>query len=111
MPRKRNTETDLIVSAGAAPARRKAATTRSRARTAETTDTPAAESATLESAAVIDAAAVIDSYEVADAPAREEIAALAYSYWESRGYQGGSPEDDWLRAETELRTHTAGAVA
>jgi translation initiation factor IF-2 len=35
--------------------------------------------------------------------ATEEIAALAFSYWESRGYQGGSPEDDWLRAETELR--------
>jgi hypothetical protein len=109
MPRKRNTETDLIVSAGAAPARRKAAT-RSRARTVETTDTPAAESATLESGAVIDSAAV-DSYEVADAPAREEIAALAYSYWEGRGYQGGSAEDDWLRAEAELRTRTEGALA
>ena len=33
----------------------------------------------------------------------EEIATLAFSYWEARGYQGGSPEDDWLRAESELR--------
>lgn len=33
----------------------------------------------------------------------EEIATLAFSYWESRGYHGGSPEDDWFRAETELR--------
>jgi len=33
----------------------------------------------------------------------EEIATLAFSYWEARGYQGGSPEDDWFRAETELR--------
>jgi hypothetical protein len=33
----------------------------------------------------------------------EEIAALAYSYWEARGYQGGSPEEDWHRAEQELR--------
>ena len=36
-------------------------------------------------------------------PAPEEIAALAYSYWEARGYHGGSPEEDWLRAEQELR--------
>lgn len=33
----------------------------------------------------------------------EEIAILAYSYWEGRGYQGGCPIDDWLRAERELR--------
>ena len=32
-----------------------------------------------------------------------EIATLAFSYWEARGYQGGSPEDDWFRAECELR--------
>jgi hypothetical protein len=33
----------------------------------------------------------------------EEIAALAYSYWEARGCQAGSAEDDWLRAEQQLR--------
>ena len=36
-------------------------------------------------------------------PTREQIAALAYSYWVNRGYQGGSPEQDWLYAERELR--------
>jgi hypothetical protein len=35
---------------------------------------------------------------------REQIAELAYSYWENRGYHGGSPEEDWLRAERELRS-------
>ena len=35
---------------------------------------------------------------------REQIAILAYSYWEKRGYRGGSPEEDWLRAERELRS-------
>ncbi len=34
---------------------------------------------------------------------REEVARLAYSYWVSRGRQGGSPEEDWLRAEAEYR--------
>ncbi len=39
-----------------------------------------------------------------DSPSdREMVARLAYSYWESRGCQGGSPEEDWLRAETEYR--------
>ena len=35
-------------------------------------------------------------------PTREEIAALAYSYWQERGGHGGSPLEDWLRAEREL---------
>jgi hypothetical protein len=39
---------------------------------------------------------------VAAAPSQDEIANLAYLYWEARGCQGGSPEEDWLRAEREL---------
>ena len=39
----------------------------------------------------------------APVPAREDVALLAYSYWEARGGQGGSPLDDWLRAERELK--------
>jgi hypothetical protein len=34
---------------------------------------------------------------------REEVARLAFSYWEGRGGQGGSAEEDWLRAEEALR--------
>ncbi len=34
---------------------------------------------------------------------RREIEELAYYYWLERGGQGGSPEDDWFRAEQELR--------
>jgi len=33
---------------------------------------------------------------------QERIALLAYSYWERRGRQGGSPEEDWFRAEREV---------
>jgi hypothetical protein len=36
-------------------------------------------------------------------PTREEIARSAYTYWEARGGQGGSAEEDWYRAERELR--------
>jgi len=40
---------------------------------------------------------------------QEEIARLAHSYWEARGCQGGSPEDDWLRAQRELKAMRAAA--
>jgi len=40
-------------------------------------------------------------------PTREEIARLAYSYWEARGRQAGSAEADWLRAERELKQRFA----
>jgi len=32
----------------------------------------------------------------------EDVAMLAYSYWQQRGCQGGCPEEDWFRAEKEL---------
>ena len=35
-------------------------------------------------------------------PSREQIEQLARSYWAARGYQDGSAEQDWLRAEQEL---------
>jgi hypothetical protein len=34
---------------------------------------------------------------------QEEIARLAYSYWEARAGQGGSPEEDWFQAEREIQ--------
>jgi hypothetical protein len=39
----------------------------------------------------------------APAPTREEIARLAEKYWAERGWPEGSPEQDWLRAEQELK--------
>jgi hypothetical protein len=41
---------------------------------------------------------------VRPAPTREEIARLAEKYWAERGWPDGSPEQDWLRAEQELKT-------
>lgn len=32
----------------------------------------------------------------------QDIARLAYTYWEARGCPLGSPEEDWFRAEMEL---------
>lgn len=32
-----------------------------------------------------------------------EIEKLAYRFWEERGRPFGSPEEDWFKAESELR--------
>jgi hypothetical protein len=40
----------------------------------------------------------------------EEIARIAYSYWEQRGYSGGTPEEDWFRAIEELRRRRESAA-
>jgi hypothetical protein len=32
----------------------------------------------------------------------EKIELLAYSYWMERGCPGGSPDEDWFRAEREI---------
>jgi hypothetical protein len=39
-------------------------------------------------------------------PTEEQIARLAYSLWQARGSVNGSPEDDWFRAEQELKAKT-----
>jgi len=89
MATKRVSESKVVVSGGPAgvPARRKAAASKRVARTAPVE--------------------VISNEAVAVEPVTEvtsdAVAKLAYSYWEARGYQGGCPQEDWLRAEQELR--------
>jgi hypothetical protein len=36
-----------------------------------------------------------------------QIAALAYEYWQDRGCPNGSPELDWLKAEADLQNQAA----
>ncbi len=40
---------------------------------------------------------------------RGEVERLAHSYWEARGRPEGSAEDDWFRAEHEVRARRATA--
>ena len=108
MKRKRTSETDLVVSAtSATPARRKPATRPRATRAAE----PLAALAPAEQETVapqVDAPVLVSVYDYI--PTNEEIAKLAFSYWEARGCQGGSPEEDWLRAEDELRNRSISAA-
>jgi hypothetical protein len=43
-----------------------------------------------------------------DGDPREEIARIAYGYWQARGCTGGNPLEDWVRAENEY--YTGGAA-
>ena len=36
-------------------------------------------------------------------PTRDQIALLAHRFWAERGYRHGSAEQDWFRAEQQLR--------
>lgn len=92
MAKKRNTASESIVTGGAAPAR-----TRKHAPAKRNTDP------------VVESSPSTDTV-VTETPSFDDVARLAYSYWEARGYQGGSPEEDWLRAEQELRGNLAAAA-
>ena len=97
MARKSVSEKQIVTSgAAAAPSRRKSASPKRVSRTAVNITADPASEPEVQTVTVV-AAAVIPAESFQDAVAR-----LAYSYWEARGYQGGSPEADWLRAEQEL---------
>ena len=53
---------------------------------------------------------VADGRVIEPALDQEAIARLAYFHWEDRGCQNNTPEEDWFRAEAELRNLLA-AVA
>ena len=101
MARKRSSETELAVTGATAavPARRKTTIPTRTRKTSSASIPPAASVAQTNEATAV--------YELP----HQEVAALAYSFWADRGYQGGSPEEDWLRAERELRMATSTVTA
>ena len=115
MPKRKTAEAKAEVTAPAAKSRKAAATSTTHKRTATKRPIqPSDVSGTAAAAPVVQPATEVVASGVTEAisvhafvpPTHEDIARLAYSYFEARGYQGGSPEDDWLRAEQELRTTT-----
>ena len=96
MPRKRTAETDIVISGGAAAVPRRQTAAKARAKRSVQPVKPAVEA--LEANAVSE-------------PSPEDVARLAFSYWEARGCQGGSAEADWLRAEQDLCARVSAATA
>ena len=102
MPKKK-TASDPLVSSGATPARaRKHAPAQ---RTAAAVEPSPSNDPTALTATQADTAPSNSGV------TSEDIARLAYSYWEARGCQGGSSEEDWLRAEQELNAKLAASAA
>jgi DUF2934 family protein len=99
MPRKNNPEKDIVItSGGVAAARPKRTIAASRAkRPAATTASPAISEP--EEETVTSVTAFVTKRQLS----HEEIARVAYSLWEARGCQHGSAEEDWRRAEEQLR--------
>jgi len=93
MPTNRTKENEIAIPAASAPVRRKSSTPH----TKHALKTPPV------SAPEADNVDEVAASQATYTPTDSEIAALAYTYWAGRGCQGGSPEEDWLRAEKELR--------
>jgi hypothetical protein len=107
MPKKRTADKEIVVPASAAvPVRRKAPSRPRAKRSVEPAETLAAPIAGPKSEVIPTSVETVDS-----APTYQEIAALAYSFWEARGCQGGSPHEDWYRAEQQLRKRPSTVVA
>ena len=98
MARKQASENKVVLSSSAAPVRHKPVAPKRATRPAavEVSNIPASEPEVL---SVQPAAEVA----VSAGSLQEAVARLAYSYAEARGFVGGSPEEDWLRAEQELQ--------
>ncbi len=76
----------------------------------EKTSKPRAKKAAKPIPAQVAEALIAEDLSVSNGELRDEIALLAYSYWEERGCQGGSAEDDWLRAEQVVLSRFGSAV-
>jgi hypothetical protein len=100
MATKRSTGESAVTS-GAASARVKSTSTRKHRNSAVTERS--------ETAAAPSSSPVAETFRTT--PTFDDVAQLAYSYWEARGYQGGSPEEDWLRAEQQLIPSLTSSVA
>jgi len=108
MPKKSNIASEPILSSGAKPARARKHAPAKRQATPVVESSPSIATAT---PAAAHAATKSSHVVVTETLSFDDIAQLAYSYWEARGYQGGSPEEDWLRAERELRNQLVGSAS
>lgn len=99
MATKRSAGSEPVVSSGAASTRAKSTVTRKHRNSAVTERSESAQAPSSVATTPV------------TSPTFDEIAQLAYSYWEARGYQGGSPEQDWLHAEQELRSATTASAS
>ena len=96
MPRTQKTETEALVPAEPTKRRSAAAPKTTAVKHTHTTKKPVPQT-------VNAAIPMAPAKAVTRVVTHEEVAQLAYSYWVARGCQGGSPQEDWFRAEQMLK--------
>ena len=104
MPRTKKTETEALVPAEPKKRRSAAAPQTTAVKHKHTTKKPMPQE--VDAAVSMDPAQALThvmTHTVTHVVTHEDVAQLAYSSWEARGCQGGSPQDDWLRAEQQLK--------
>lgn len=106
MPKRKSAEVPAEPAAVPEPAKKRASASKPKSAAATHKRSSPKKSLMMESAespvAAAAAVAPATATEQPRTPAHHEIALLAYSYAEARGFTGGSPEEDWFRAEREL---------
>ena len=111
---RKSTDKEVSVSptSGVTPSRRTSSRSRSK-RTAAPAEPPASSIQTpVPEIPEVQAKAIVrEVVTPVNEPAYQEIAALAYEYWQRRGQMDGCAEEDWLRAEMELRLRGRAANA
>lgn len=115
MPRKKATETSAAVPAAemAAAVKKPRAKAIAKAEVTATESAPLKKSAPRKKAAPAAEAVVESVVHLAEAVTfsaeidPQDIQELAYQSWISRGCPVGSPDEDWFRAESQLRSLTA----
>jgi hypothetical protein len=58
-----------------------------------------------------EATAISDTEALQESDTHDAVAALAYEFWLQRGCPIGSPEEDWFRAEAEIKNRQMTAPA
>lgn len=102
MARLRKNETTVSgaqTGSAAAPARRSSAASRKRAAAQNSPGETVGQAEEILTTTPVVSEAIFIEY----TPSHADISTLAYSYWVDRGCTEGCSEQDWLRAEAELR--------
>ena len=102
MATKKTVVTEVASALGAAAARVENLKPKRSSNTKHAKAQPVAQASTTEPDSAVAPGVKAATVAIPSMTEREEIELVAYLYSEARGFQGGSQEEDWVRAEHEV---------